>query len=68
MDEVIASIKGITGGQEMSDISNGVVKVRYEGVSKVIEDLYTIGNGNVAIGKLFESTINSFKNDKILSI
>lgn len=48
-------------------MSEKIVKVRYEGVSKVIEDLQTISNDNVAIGKKFEEMINSFKNDKILS-
>lgn len=51
----------------MSEVNNSVVKVRYEGVSKVIEDLQTIGNDNVSIGKRFENTINSFRDDKILS-
>ena len=52
----------------MNKKTNGnMSKVRYQGIDDVISKMEQIGNDNVAIGKKFVDTINSFENDKSLS-
>lgn len=48
-------------------VNGSISRVNYQGIIDVIAKMEEIGNDNVAIGKKFEDTINSFKNDKILS-